>query len=101
VPLTTASLGGQQQQPAKTSALLGPRAITGAVNNGGGLIRLTVTAHGFTTGNKVTVANVGGVPNATGNWTVTVVSADVIDLQGSTFAGTYTSGGVATRTARA
>lgn len=70
--------------------------VTGAANNGSGLIRLTVTAHGFYTGNTVTVASVGGVPNATGTWIITVIDANTIDLQASTFAGTYTSGGTAT-----
>lgn len=69
------------------------KAVTGAVNNGSGLIRLTVTAHGLLTGRVVVVDSVGGVPNAKGAWTVTVVDANTLDLQGSTFAGTYTSGG--------
>ncbi len=71
--------------------------ITGAVNNGSGLIRLTVTDTApFLTGDLKYVSGVGGVPNATGQWTITVVSAGApgtIDLQGSTFAGSYTSGG--------
>jgi len=71
------------------------KSVTGAVNNGSGLIRLTVTAHGFATGNTVTVASVGGVPNATGTWIITVIDPNTIDLQASTFAGTYTSGGTA------
>lgn len=73
-------------------------AVTGAANNGAGLIRLTITGGNFETGDKVQVLNVGGVPNADGNWTVTAISATVIDLQTSTFLGTYTSGGTATFT---
>jgi hypothetical protein len=70
--------------------------ITGAANNGSGLIRLTSSVnHGMTTGMRVVVANVGGVPNATGTWIITNVSATTFDLQGSTFAGAYTSGGSA------
>ena len=42
--------------------------------------------------------NVGGVPNASGFWTITAISPTVIDLQGSFFTGTYTSGGTATFT---
>lgn len=68
-------------------------AITGAANNGSGLIRLTVPGHNFTTGDKPQVLNVGGVPNADGYWTVTVIDSTHIDLQGSQFSGTYTSGG--------
>lgn len=71
-------------------------AVTGAANNGSGLIRLTVTAHGLSTGDMVTVASVGGVPAATGTWTVTNIGANTFDLQGSTFAGAFTSGGTAT-----
>lgn len=69
-------------------------AVTGAANNGGGLIRLTISGTAtFTTGQIVQVAGVGGVPNATNSWVITVVDGTHIDLQGSTFAGAYTSGG--------
>jgi hypothetical protein len=46
--------------------------VSGAANNGSGLIRLTLSAAPATalvTGDKVAVARVGGVPNATGRWT--------------------------------
>jgi hypothetical protein len=71
--------------------------ITGAVNNGSGLIRLTVTAHGYESGDKVNVQGVGGVAAATGQWIITVVTANTFDLEGSTFSGTYTSGGTSLR----
>jgi hypothetical protein len=71
--------------------------ITGAANNGAGLIRLTVTGHTLATGDTVPVQNVGGVPNATGLFTVTSVDANHVDLQKSVFVGTYTSGGVINR----
>ena len=72
--------------------------ITGAVNNGSGLIRIqAAVSHGYLTGDEVNVLSVGGVPNATGQWIVTVVDATHFDLQGSTFAGTYTSGGICLR----
>lgn len=71
--------------------------VTGAVNSGSGLIRLTVVAHGYATGDAVVVAGVGGVPNATGDWPVTVIDADHFDLNGSTWAGAYTSGGTVYR----
>lgn len=70
--------------------------VTGAVDNGSGLIRLEVLAHNLVTGESVVVANVGGVPNATGTWIVTRIDASHVDLQGSTFAGLYTTGGTAT-----
>jgi hypothetical protein len=70
-------------------------AVTGAANNGSGLIRLTVSSTtGLATGDVRTVRNVGGVSNATGTWTITVVTGTTLDLQGSTFSGTYTSGGI-------
>lgn len=71
--------------------------VTGAVDNGSGLIRLTVTAHGYESGDKVNVASAGGVPNATGQWTITVFDANHFDLNSSTFAGLYTSGGICLR----
>jgi hypothetical protein len=57
-------------------------AVTGAVNNGSGLIRLTTTAQSrqLRTGDRVVVTAVGGVPNATGVWTVTAISATQYDL---------------------
>jgi hypothetical protein len=68
-------------------------AITGAVNNGGGLIRITSTAHGLGTGDPIYVSGVGGVPNATGQWDVSIINANTVDLIGSTWGGAYTSGG--------
>jgi len=68
--------------------------VSGAANNGSGLVRLTVSsAVGWLTGDRVTVASVGGVAAANGTWTVTVIDGTRLDLQGSTFSGTYTSGG--------
>jgi hypothetical protein len=76
--------------------------VVGAVSNGG-LIRLTTTAASrqLRTGDRVVVAGVGGVPNATGTWAVTAISPTVYDLQGSTFAGAFTSGGTMRRTGAA
>jgi len=72
----------------------GYTAISNAVDNGSGLIRLTVgSTSGFTTGDSKTIAEVGGVPNANGTFTITVINGTTMDLQASTFAGTYTSGG--------
>lgn len=71
--------------------------VTGAANNGSGLIRLTVAAHAYETGDKVDVQVVGGVPNATGQWIITVIDASHFDLDGSMFAGAYTSGGTSLR----
>ncbi|KKM96103.1 hypothetical protein LCGC14_1181480 [marine sediment metagenome] len=68
-------------------------AITGAVDNGSGLIRVTATGHGLSTGDPVAIAGVGGTHEANGNWVVTVIDANTLDLDGSTFTNTYTSGG--------
>ncbi len=70
--------------------------VTGAVG-AAGLIRLTVATHGYESGDKVNVQGVGGVSAATGQWIITVISANTFDLVGSVFAGTYTSGGTCLR----
>jgi hypothetical protein len=67
--------------------------ISGAVNNGSGLIRLTTSANVFTTNDWVTVFGVGGTTEANGSWKVTVINSTTIDLQGSTFTNAYTTGG--------
>lgn len=74
------------------------QAVSGAISNGG-LIELTVAnTINMVTGDTAHVSGVGGVSAATGTWTITVrdaqcLSACRVDLQGSTFSGTYTSGG--------
>jgi hypothetical protein len=72
-------------------------AINGVSTDGSGGIRIsTSAAHGLFTGYKVTIASVGGVPNANGVWIITKVTDTTFDLDGSTFAGSYTSGGTVT-----
>jgi hypothetical protein len=72
--------------------------ITGAANNGSGLIRITATAHRFLTGQHVTITAVGGTVEANAaHWTITVITANTFDLIGSTFTNAYTSGGIAAR----
>jgi hypothetical protein len=61
-------------------------------NNGSGLIRVTYTSHGLTTGWRVTIQGVVGVANANGTWYVTVIDANTFDLQTSQFSGTWTAG---------
>jgi surface protein len=68
-------------------------AVSNAVDNGSGLIRLTTSAHGRTTGDKVYIKDIAGTVEANGLCTVTVIDATTIDLQGSTFTNAYTSGG--------
>lgn len=75
------------------------KTVTGAVNNGSGLIRLTVTGHGYTTGDRIVVDSVGGTTEANGSWRVTVIDPNTLDLQGSAFSNAYTSGGITTNRA--
>jgi len=73
---------------------IGAISVTGTANNGSGLVRLTVSSTtGWTTGDIKTVASVGGTTEANGTWTITVVDGTHIDLQGSTYANAWTSGG--------
>src|SRR4051794_17865696 len=69
-------------------------AVTGAANNGAGLVRLTITSSStYATGNELNVANVGGTTEANGTWIVTVIDTTHVDLQGSTFTNAYISDG--------
>jgi hypothetical protein len=72
---------------------LATTAITNAVDNGAGLIRITSVAHGLITGDSVAIASVGGTHEANGTWVVTQIDANTFDLQGSSFVHAYTSGG--------
>lgn len=57
-------------------------------------VRLTVSSTtGMTTGDTRVVFGVGGTTEANGTWVITVIDATHIDLQGTTFANLYTSGG--------
>ena len=69
--------------------------VTGAANNGAGLIRLAVgSTRIMYTGQSAQVAGVNGTTEANGvNWTITVIDATHVDLQGSTFVHAYTNGG--------
>ena len=70
--------------------------ITNAVAGAGNVIRLTAAAHGRTTGNVIWVEQLNGVTNSgalvRGNFTVTVIDANTMDLQGTVFGGTYAAG---------
>lgn len=92
--IQTQSLTLEQMDFALTSST--SKAVTGAADNGSGLIRITTATHGFATGDGVTIASVGGTTEANGTWFITVITATTFDLIGSTFANAYTSGGTAT-----
>jgi hypothetical protein len=68
-------------------------AISNAINNGAGLIRITCAANPFVTGDTVLISGVTGTTEANGRWIATVINSTTIDLQGSTFANAYVSGG--------
>ena len=64
-----------------------------AQNSPKATIVVTTTAHELVTGDIVAVAGVGGVTGANGSWSVRVLSDTTFELVGSTFAGSFTSGG--------
>jgi hypothetical protein len=66
--------------------------ITGAANNGAGLIRITCPSHGFSTGNTVVISGVLGTTEANATWGIAVINGDTFDLVGSAFVHTYTPG---------
>lgn len=80
--------------PAATGSLTkcDTHTITGATN--ATPIQITTSApHGLQTGDRVTVASVGGNAAANGDFTITKVGASTYTLNGSTGDGAYTSGG--------
>lgn len=93
-PVTGAPNGSLNNKPGTDPNAVTYRTITNAVNNGAGLIRLTVaTTNGMITGQSVIVADVGGVTAANGTFRITVINTTQLDLQASTFSGSYTAGG--------
>lgn len=78
------------------------KAITGVSINTAdddfkGLIRLTIAGHGYSDGDLIAVRGVRGVKGANGDWFVSVVDANTIELVGSSGSGVWTSGGTATK----
>jgi len=63
-----------------------------ALTNSGGLIKVTHTAHGLVTGNRVTIVSVTGTVNANGTWPITKIDNNNFTLDDSTWSGSYTSG---------
>ena len=58
-------------------------------------IVITAVAHGYITGNKVFIKDVGGNTAANGEFTITRLTADTFSLNSSVGNGAYTSGGTA------
>lgn len=71
----------------------GPTTAITATANAAGLVRITSTGHGKTTGDRVGISGIVGTTEANGSWTVTVIDANNFDLQGSTYANAWISGG--------
>lgn len=75
-----------------------PLTVTGAANNGAGLIRLTLNAvsnanFAIAGQNFIEVQGVTGTVEANGSWAVNIIDATHIDLIGSAFVNAYTGGG--------
>lgn len=66
---------------------------TGMANNGSGAIRVTLSAHGWKTGDRIDITGTTGTVESIGTWTVIRVSASTFDLAGSTFANAWAAGG--------
>ena len=67
------------------------QAITGAAN--ASPIVITITGHGYTTGDQVYIYDVAGNTAANGTWIITKVNDNTFSLNGSTGNAAYTSGG--------
>jgi hypothetical protein len=73
----------------------GTIAITGAANNGSGLIRIAIASTAtLATGQWASISGVVGTTEANAEgWKITVIDATHFDLQGSAFVNAYISGG--------
>jgi hypothetical protein len=86
--------GGKNQLPGTDPNAVTYKNVVNVSNNGSGLIRITVTVtSGMITNQRVIIKDVVGATAANGTWVITVIDKTHFDLQGSTFAGAYTSGG--------
>ena len=78
------------------------KAITGVTINTTdddfrGRIRLTISSHAYSDGDLIGVRGVRGVKGANGDWSISVIDVNTVELIGSSGSGTYTSGGTATK----
>lgn len=76
----------------------GALTVTGAADNGAGLVRLALNAtsnayFNISGQNFIVVQGVVGTTEANGTWKVNIIDATHIDLIGSAFANAYVSGG--------
>lgn len=78
------------------------KAVTGATVNTvdddfRGLVRLTITGHGYSDGDLIAVRGVRGLKGANGDWFVSVIDANTVELPGSSGSGVWSSGGTVTK----
>lgn len=89
--------GDLYMRPYKDKApIVATLTITGAANNGSGLVRITSAAHGLANGSRVTITGVLGTTEANGTWEISGVATNTFDLVASAYANAYVSGGTAT-----
>jgi hypothetical protein len=69
------------------------KAITGAADNGTGLIRITSAAHGFNDDDTILIDSVTGTTEANGIWSIDKIDANNFDLRDSKFTTAYSAGG--------
>jgi len=69
--------------------------VVTATANASGLIRITISAHGYSQDDVIQLVSVGGTLEANGAWRINYVSATQFDLAGSAFVNSWTSGGTA------
>ena len=69
----------------------GEKKISNVTNNSG-TIRVAVSNHGYNTGDIIVVKQVEGITGINTQWTITKITNDVFDLDGSTYSGTYKQG---------
>ncbi|MBB5133567.1 hypothetical protein HNP84_003293 [Thermocatellispora tengchongensis] len=74
------------------------RKISGIAANGSGGVRVTTTAaHGWESGDRITLSGVGGATGLNAKWTIDVVGETAFDLRGAKLDNAYTGGGEAYR----
>ena len=78
------------KRPTLSSTQAGAKAITDATN-AAPIVVTTAAAHGLTTGDNLTIANVEGNTAANGTWFVTVTAATTFELDGGEGNATYTA----------
>lgn len=79
------------------NGLAPPTKTVSNVTNGGGLCRVTSTAHGYNEGDYVSINGVGGATQANGDWKIVNVTANTFDLANSSAPSAFTSAGTVLR----